>query len=608
MMTWNKRRGCRGMAAGALALAAGLMVGAPMSGPALGQNALGDGRALDANLRQGSGGRNAAGRDFSSEIALRNAIVTGNAGGGKSFRGDVGYTATDDFRGSLGSNDLFEFNRESTYSGLAAQNIRGIGALQYQLGQATAGMTRGLGGDLIIRRAGTGIESGEVIGTPAPRATATIDPFGHMRSALRSTSDYTVRASSFPKLLTALEGDGSGPTYVTASPLQGVKALGISNSALGLTPGLEELGRRPGREGEIRGLTLPGQKRDEEEGKGEGDGESPELSRTLSQRLNTGTAHEQLLADMRARQSMFRPEAIGRRVGEPTEADAPGAAADEGRKPDAPGGAGSPEVEPGAPSADDSLSARLEQLRKEFATQPEMPWQREERERREVLNAERRKQDLERLKDQIDPNDLLAAADDLPAKDDQKQTEIQELIKKARETLGPNPTSLNSLIAEEGTTDLYTVHMRKGQDLLVEEKWFAAEERFAAALRARPGDAMAAAGRISAEIGAGMYRSAAINLRTMLSAYPEMLQTRLSTKLFPSGERLMRVRAQLRIRSELDTPVARDVGFLLAYVGSQTDNREDMRDGFAIMRRVDAAMNSEFDKLEDVARALWLNP
>jgi len=42
----------------------------------------------------------------------RQAIVTGNAPGGLSFRGSVGYTSENDFRGGLPSDPLYTFERE----------------------------------------------------------------------------------------------------------------------------------------------------------------------------------------------------------------------------------------------------------------------------------------------------------------------------------------------------------------------------------------------------------------------------------------------------------------------------------------------------------------
>jgi hypothetical protein len=50
------------------------------------------------------------------ELSFRNALVTGNVIGGREFRGDVGYSAAGDFRGRLGSDDFFSFQRNSAGS------------------------------------------------------------------------------------------------------------------------------------------------------------------------------------------------------------------------------------------------------------------------------------------------------------------------------------------------------------------------------------------------------------------------------------------------------------------------------------------------------------
>ena len=70
-----------------------------------GQNALGDGRRLDANLQRGSGGRNAVGQ--TPNFSARNDAITGNVTGLGYFRDDVGYGASGAFGGSLGDDDLF---------------------------------------------------------------------------------------------------------------------------------------------------------------------------------------------------------------------------------------------------------------------------------------------------------------------------------------------------------------------------------------------------------------------------------------------------------------------------------------------------------------------
>lgn len=86
--------------------------------PAFAQDALGDGRTLDANPQVGSGGRNTPIGGL-PDYRMRNLLITGNVAGGRGFRGSVGYTSEFDFRGELGSDELFNYRATSAYSDLA---------------------------------------------------------------------------------------------------------------------------------------------------------------------------------------------------------------------------------------------------------------------------------------------------------------------------------------------------------------------------------------------------------------------------------------------------------------------------------------------------------
>ena len=97
-------------AAVALAIALGLLA----AGPAAAQNALGSGRALDANLNPASGGLNTAAP--AADFRARNLIVTDNVLGGRGFRGSVGYTAEGAFHGATGTDQLYAFRRDSAWS------------------------------------------------------------------------------------------------------------------------------------------------------------------------------------------------------------------------------------------------------------------------------------------------------------------------------------------------------------------------------------------------------------------------------------------------------------------------------------------------------------
>ncbi|MFM9179852.1 MAG: hypothetical protein ACKOV8_01175, partial [Phycisphaerales bacterium] len=69
---------------------------------------------LDASTRQGSAGDN--GQAAKTDYFSRNLIVTGDVGGGRQFRGSVGYREQSEFTGQTGADDLRFFTAYSVYS------------------------------------------------------------------------------------------------------------------------------------------------------------------------------------------------------------------------------------------------------------------------------------------------------------------------------------------------------------------------------------------------------------------------------------------------------------------------------------------------------------
>lgn len=198
------------------------------------QDALGDGRALDANLQVGSGGVNRKTRDFAAELRFRNAIVTGNAPAGLSFRGDAGYSDVGEFLGDLGSNDLYAFRRDSLYSGLAGQGIRGLDALQMQFALTTGGRPSGeLMGPLAVSRSGSGARASAVRDPAAaaseglarlPDSSPNADARGQGLWSLRSASAYESTRGLAPGLLD-VRTDGTTYVGIAASPLTGITSV-----------------------------------------------------------------------------------------------------------------------------------------------------------------------------------------------------------------------------------------------------------------------------------------------------------------------------------------------------------------------------------------------
>lgn len=531
------------------------------------------GRSLDANLQVGSGGFNAPVANFYNELALRNAVVTGNVGGGKAFRGSVGYTAADDFRAATGSDDLFRFERESAYSGLATQNIRGITPLQFQLAETTAGQTHGLMGDVIVRRSSAGVTAAEVV-LPGGGGPVTIDAYGNLRGALRSTSEAVVRTARFPRILGTMEDESGRSRVMASSALLGVRPLDPTNAAFVRFERPDLMGLpSPIPSAEPGGVPKP------REGLPEPREAPPGAATPLGMPVESKPVFDALRQDLVLRADTY----LSRRFGDPQpEKDVVG--------PPAP-----PQVrqEP-TETLQQRYERMVEEMRQSF--------------REKYLKPPAGEVPAE-PPGRVEPT-LPGLDRPSPPKGDGKEEvralSPEELIDRARGLLPDGEVRLKGFLEQHGASDLYSWHMEKGQESLAAERWFDAEERFTAALRARPGDPMAAAGRVHAQIGAGMLLSASVNLRNTFTAYPELIPATYPAELFPRGARLEGIRALLMVRIEEGKSFAHEAALLLAYVGWQSGNRQDIEAGFASLDRLNQQAGAASDPLELVLRTVWL--
>lgn len=496
----------------AVAAALTMLAGVQRAGA---QNALGDGRVLDANTRVGASGRNAEGRRLSSELAFRNAIVTGNAPGGLDFRGDVGYTSPFDFRGTLGSDDLFAFRRDSYFSGLggaSGQGLRGVDALQFQLGMSLAGSFDATGPAPIVTRTGApspGRIDPNTVSLDAGTANL-YDPLRSRPGALRATSEFVVGDALSPKLLGSGDAADGSRRFTMASPLRSVS---VDRSPSGIADPFAPASR------DADDDARPGQQ-----------------DNRVSGRVEPRKASQQVVLDaLRAREN---------------------AAQEDGAE---------DEREDGAQPFE-TLEERLERLRDE----------------------------------------LKGAPADEEAGEAPEST-AQRVRRLTREALEGRETTVRSLApaGREGR-DFFAEHMERGQALIAEDRWFEAEERFTSALLLNERDVFAHAGRIHAQLGAGLFRSAAENLKQLIRRHPEMLAVEFDAALLPRAERLATITGELQNRIAGDNEFARDCALLLAYLGRQYSDDAMMRDAFEAMDRI-AKRLGDPDPVFSAARAAWLD-
>jgi len=575
-----------------------------------GGDALGSGNALDANPLQGSGGSNPLTRDWNSEIAYRNAIVTGNVGGGREFRGNLGYSGISDFRGALGSDLVYNFQRETFYSGLAARRVRGIEATALQLQSPLSGQrggAAGLTGGLIINRPGSGVISSQISqpgNTPQDQLSDLI-AFDRVNNTLRSTSAYAIRDAARPQVL-GQATDGTNNFLLTASPLGGVDALNPLDPALvsGRSFNSDQFDFDPRisipgfRERAIRDRMLMDELEDAEDIARRMPSHNRILDDLRDQAVRRGLISEEDLTPSTApdRQNQpQRPDSSGGSADTPGSTPGlsfpdlddtiPGSAIDEGQL----SGQGS-----GSVAAVDELDRLLRGFSRELMADAT-----------EALGPNASQPDQGDGAPQLGPTRLRRTED--PSRSDPQSVDDalnQQTMDRMIDLLRNQRTTIDRIAPTEENT-LYAQHMRAGERLLAEGMWFIAEERFVAALSAKSGDAMAAIGRVHAQIGAGLYLSAATNLADLLRAYPELATVRYEDGLLPSADRLDRIRTQLRARSVDDNANARNAGFLLAYLGYQAGRESDVREGFAVVDRVNEALDAQTDSLMKVLAELW---
>lgn len=542
----NALQGPRG-ARGALVSVLLAVVALPVS-MASAQNALGDGRALDNSLST-QGRYNTRRPSLQEEFAFRNSVVTGNAPNGLSFRGDVGYIAPSEFRGELGSNDLFGFRRDSLQSGIAGMGIRGTEALQYQLALTTGGQPpSNLVGRFSVSRSGTTPDAGNIVSNTDPNTTSgfsqrsAIDPDADQRGTmlwmLRSPSAYMSNSS----LQASSLGRGENETGVyswTASPLRGIRLSSI-----------------------------------------------PEL---------TAAKQAQREAEEAARQEATFGAASVDENGLPVNRPAERGAENAGQ----PGG--QPGNQSGTQRGGQSSRQPTEQPTRVSTLQSDFIQgliERTAASEEDVFDrgptlAER----IQKMRERLRSDDIEGfGADAQPLEKGEYDGEGVGRVRFDAETMqmlrdGGGPLS-RFVDPTAAGRDVYAEHLAAGEALLAEGRYFDAEERFASALGIRRGDVTAQIGRLHAQIGAGLYLSASLNMQGLAAERPEMFSAKYAANLLPTRQRLDEVITVLRemIDGKSDasrraSPQVRQAsGLILGYLGYQLGMPELVTEGMTDFR------------------------
>ncbi len=615
--------------------ALGLWVSVPGS-PALAQQQVGSsGRAHDANPQVGSGGRNNPVESQALDFRQRNDLITGNVTGGGAFQGNINYSAPGEFQGNLGSDDLFRFRAQSfqsaptslsatapsvslggvpsVYRGFSTPTA-GAGVLNAQAYQTTRVAPSGgnttyaqiVGAnpytytsaaqgfqDRAAQLGYTTLEGQTFAVTASPLLGLRQDQISlpgdvlrtdlgvpAMAPALReqrldqmeqpaptlTPEEQAQEAARDPRLQTRLEAEPFRP-LLTEDYRRQVLGLGAEGQPGGdgmMSPfGQQDpMAQRDGgvnEQGQITPTLLVGRQL---QGMLGGTGRGGEADAATEQRINR--VGEGLMNRAAQQQQTGQRQSAYSQVLEAMQ-----------RQPDA----RPADPTPPAPR-DPGVGSPLEPVQNEAIVQAEI-------DRMRALDRVYGHRAGQVGQEDADRRDPLRAA--------QQSEAMQQLLNQLNYDVAPLP----SLAGEDQGQGAQM--LREAEQALASGQYFDAENLYRQVMNMYPQDPMPRVGLVHAQLGAGMIRSAAVNLRQLFESHPEVIAARYEANLLPQEERLQWLRGELQRAIETGEGGA-EPGLLLAYLGYQVRSSQLIRYGLAT-----AESRAPRDALLPVVRAIWLD-
>lgn len=617
---------------------------AALNGVAAGQDALGGGNALDANLNPNSR-INPTIRSRTQQYQqyqARNRLITGDVAGGRGFRGSVGYSAVGDFRGTLGSDDLFQFRAGSATSSLSFVQS-GLSRQYLQLGASLNAFE--------YRRSASAITSGD-IGQQRQRITPSLHNaerrFEH--EALSRMLQGDVERIGQPSTIGFLRTEQGQPVPVTASPLRGIMANPLQ-------PGLDQSGLSTFDLSQLRedmqsgfafptiGEPFPVAFQDQIDGAVDGADDDADADMTLqpgpqpdAPRPQPGdqsaadrlpwTDNRQQSATERNRVQTQRtvqtPADYQRILKNITERYANREGVDLSIDPQLIRGLGEEFTELRNELRRQSLQRGTIGEEAGDADEDEFNDPQQQPDGDEEIGTERRS--LQRGDAQLSPEEFLeqrlgqalrtrettrrpseVQGIDSPFRE-MSQRALERRREESRQRVGLRAEQYTDLLAHGqrveklsgDTEDWLNELISRGEAALRSGEYFNAEQRFNRALRMTRNHPTALAGKAHAQLGAGLHLSSALTLRALFTDRPEMIDAQYAENLLPSQQRLQAAINTIRGRLTDDVEPASN-GLLLAYIGRQTDNRALMQEGLSAIES-----SNPDDPLLPLLQGIWL--
>lgn len=584
----------------------------------------GGGRALDANQQVGSGGDNRI--ENQVDYSARNDLVTGNVAGGFGFQDSVGYSAPGAFQGGLQSESLFSFQAASLGSAPLVANLPG-------------NVRRG--GNVVVYNNFTTIPQNRQVNSPT-----TFAPQGGVFRVSRDLGDanaYQLSLDQNPNnlinnryaaepgtnTLGVLRVEDGSALAVTADPLRGVRRRALTPTPgsvpptnagdPSMIPGLDPETGLPSFDGEPQNNYVPATALDGSSRLTQGPADNAELA--ARQRASFTDAAGMVkptlqLGQLATNPAQASPAAIEQRVKSlqeeifgPTTTPAPGTAPET-----TPPGTAADQAGPRKPA--DSYTQLLDEIREQSRQSVA-----ERQAADEAAGVDNRPEWMRALRDPSS-QELDAAEGSLAATMERIRASVDENRRRdGRDQQGRQNDAEAQAQADAALDDLMTdLSYNIRLETLVAEREGRLNELFAQAetqmasgqflnaertyrqIRIEAADnPLGQSGLVHAQIGAGMVRSAAFNLRQLFEDHPELIATRYGKSLLPPGDRLEWVQKELQRMIDAESN-ALEPGLMMAYLGYQVESRQLIRYGLAIAEEA-----SPLDPLLPVLRRIWLD-
>ena len=582
---------------------AALLTAALAITPAQGQVQVQNGSALDANQQVGSGGYNQSAQQV--DYRARNLLVTGNVGGGRAFQGSIGYGADGAFQGSLGSDRLFNFRRDSVFS---APNAGGYNYRAQQVGDRVivsrpsdnlVGLRTNLGNGLNTRTAydpGSGV--------------VTFRQSGGGLVAISGFEDVNALRNAGSSI--GLVRTPSGLVSVDASPLTGIQYNALDASTL----------EQPRLQGDRTTPVVPDNDTPDRTGTTDTDSESTNNNEPLSlrQSLRVDGAYRPELTQDPTAEFKLREDPLAITLGTQLQSQMALNLAGKEADPNATNAqaqslrervfgkqATDPDQPPTAPEnpydkliADilansNNNEARPNPVVDDAGTDTRPEWRRILEEPEEAVmraKMEAREVALRLSLGLVDEEGNIDYETELPTID--PNSELGQLI----DDLSYDLPRVTTLAGDDANR--VNKLLSRGEQELAAERYIIAENIYRQVLREKQDDPLAMAGLVHSQMGAGMIRSAAFNLRDLFADHPELIALKYDDKLLPQTERLRWLQNRLQKMIGEDIHGA-DPGLVLAYLGYQLDAKPLIEFGLAV-----AESEAPRDPLMPVLRKIWM--